>query len=234
MSEFSKDDSISNADLLLETAGRPPVIAPINSHPRGNTYGEWASKWWQWALGTPASVNPVLDTTGELCAEGQMGRVWFLAATFGGGSVERSCTVPKGTALFFPLINAFFGAFLNDPDEQRTEEFLRAQVECSKASLSVEINGKKVKNPLRYFEKSPLFDVQLPEDNVFGVGEDVVPELLLSPSVDAGYYLFLHPLSPGEHTIKWEAKWEVSQSHSCPFEGSEQGATYHITVKKKP
>ena len=182
--------------------------------------------WWQWALETPASVNPVLDTTGEHCAEGQTGRVWFLAGTFGNGTVERSCTVPTGTALFFPLINAFYGAFLNDPPETRTEEFLRAQVvTCHNFVLLAEINGVAVNNPLQYFEQSPLFDVQLPEDNVFGLGEDVIPELLLSPSVDAGYYLFLWPLPPGEHIIHWGA------SQSCPFGDFTQEVTYHLTVR---
>lgn len=203
----------------------PPSIAPIQSHPHGHTYSAWAAAWWQWALETPTSVNPVLDTTGEHCAEGQTGRVWFLAGTFGNDTVERSCTVPTGTALFFPLINAFYGAFLNDPPETRTEEFLRAQVMCDNVVLLAEINGVAVNNPLQYFEQSPLFDVQLPEDNVFGVGEDVVPELLLSPSVDAGYYLFLRPLPPSTYTVHWVA------SQSCPFGDFAQEVTYHLTVR---
>jgi hypothetical protein len=203
----------------------PPSIAPIQSHPHGRTYRAWAAAWWQWALETPASVNPVLDTTGEHCAEGQRGRVWFLAGTFGNDTVERSCTVPTGTALFFPLITAFYGAFLNDPPETRTEEFLRAQVACNHVVLSAEIDDVAVNNPLQYFEQSPLFDVQLPEDNVFDVGEDVVPELLLSPSVDAGYYLFLRPLPPGEYTIHWVA------SQSCPIGDFAQEVTYHLTVQ---
>jgi hypothetical protein len=124
-----------------------------------------------------------------------------------------------------PAHYAFFGAFLSDPPEQRTEEFLRAQVTCDNVVLLAEIDGTEVNNPLQYFEESPLFDVQLPEDNVFGVGEDVIPELLLSPSVDAGYYLFLRPLPPGEHTIHWEA------SQSCPFGNFAQEVMYHITVK---
>ena len=203
-----------------------PSIAPIQSYPYGQTYSAWAAVWWQWALETPASVSPLLDLTGAHCAEGQTGRVWFLAGVFGGnGTVKRSCTVPTGTALFFPFVNAFYGAFLNDPPEQRTEAFLRAQVACHDAVLSAEIDGVAVKNPLQYFEQSPLFDVQLPEDNVFGLGEDVVPELLLSPFVDAGYYLFLWPLPPGEHTIHWVA------SLSCPFGDSAQEVTYHITVR---
>lgn len=210
----------------------PPSIAPIQSHPHGKTYSQWAAAWWEWALETPASVNPVLDTTGEHCAEGQKGHVWFLAgSTFSGGTVERSCTIPTGTALFFPLINAFYGAFLNDPPETTTEAFLRARVACTNVVLSAEIDGTPVSNPLQYFEQSPLFDVQLPEDNVFGVSEDDVPELLLSPSVDAGYYLFLTPLPPGEHTIHWTASQEcpfVPGEELIPFE---QDTTYHITVR---
>ena len=202
-----------------------PRIAPIQSHPHGNTYGEWAAEWWQWALETPASVNPVLDMTGEFCAEGQRGHVWFLAGTFGYGEVERECTVPSGTSLFFPLINSFYGAFLNDSPETRTEEYIRQEVHCeTPTELVAEIDGVEVKNPFQYVEQSPLFDVQLPEDNIFGVDESLVPQLLLSPSVDEGFYLFLPPLPPGEHVIHWSASW------SCPYGDFTEDATYNLTV----
>ncbi len=209
-----------------------PGIAPIQSHPHGHTYGEWAARWWQWALGLPVTGHPVLDLTGEHCAQGQTGRVWFLAGTFGGQlfpepvPVERQCTVPNGTALFFPLISSFVGAFLNDPPEARTEAFLRAQIACVNAELSAEIDGVPVQNPLQYFEKSPLFDVHLPPDNIFGLGEDVIPELRLSPSVDQGFYLFVRPQPPGEHTLRWRAFWV------CPFPpfDFEENVTYHLTV----
>lgn len=204
-----------------------PRIATIQSHPYGKTYGEWAAEWWQWALGTPASVNPVLDETGEFCAEGQEGHVWFLAGSFGVGGFERECTVPSGTSLFFPLINSFYGAFLNDPPETRTEEYIRDQAHCeTPTELFAEIDGVQVKNPLQYFEKSPVFDVQLPEDNIFGVGEEVIPELLLSPSVDEGYYLFLRPLPPGRHNIYWKATWFCP---SISVDVSEE-VTYELTV----
>src|SRR5439155_1670768 len=104
---------------------------------------------------------------------------------FESGSVVRSCTIPMGTALFFPLINAFYGAFLTDAPETRTEEFLRAQMQCQNVVLRADIDGIAVTNPLQYFEQSLLFDVQLPEDKVLGVSEDDIPALLLSPSVPA-------------------------------------------------
>jgi hypothetical protein len=70
-----------------------------------------------------------------------------------------------------------------------------------------------------------LFAVQLPEDNVFGVGPDLVPLLRLDPAVDAGFYLFFFPLPPGPHEIHWEAS-----SATCQPE-ARQDITYHLIVE---
>jgi hypothetical protein len=148
--------------------------------------------------------------------------VWFLAGLFSASAVMRTCTIPTGTALFVPLANAFYGAFLTDPPEQRTEAFVRSQVSCIEdATVSAEIDGVAVPNPQQYLERSPLFSVQLPPNNVFGVDETVVPELRLEPSVDEGFYLFLEPLPPGPHTIHFHAEGGCA----VPLE-----VTYHLTV----
>lgn len=222
--------SFPSQPVFAESSSQKDVsgIAPIQSHPHGKTYSEWAATWWQWALQTPASVNPLLDK-GE-CSVGQSGKVWFIGGTFTGSGdlIERNCTIPPGTALFFPLINAGYFAFLNDPPAQRTESYLRAQVACDAPTLlEANIDGAPVSNPAQYFEKSPLFDVQLPKDNVLGLKESDAPQLLLSPSVDQGYYLFLNPLPPGNHTIQWKAKI------TCPVATTyEQNNTYTITVRR--
>jgi hypothetical protein len=64
--------------------------------------------------------------------------------------------------------------------------------------------------------------VQLPPGNLFGVDETVVPELVLSPSAEQGYYLFVRPLSPGAHTIRWDASGCVPEA--------EQHITYHLKI----
>jgi hypothetical protein len=204
-------------------------IAPIYSHPYGQTYGEWAADFWQVALETPASVSPIdVNDRGENCDQGDMGNVWFLFGSLAPASVERSCEIPVGTALFFPLVAVFYGAFLNDPPEQRTDAFIRQQVECAKdaaSTLQFTLNGESVPGLDRFFKPSEFFyDVQLPEDNILGVTEDVVPELKLSPSVDAGFYLLLRPLPPGSYTLHWEGS-----SAACPFPVA-QDVTYHLTI----
>ena len=65
--------------------------------------GDWSAEWWQWVLGIPQATNPQLDTTGEFCDVNQPASpFWFLAGTFG-GDAARSCTIPAGKLLFFPL-----------------------------------------------------------------------------------------------------------------------------------
>ena len=64
----------------------------------------------------------------------------------------------------------------------------------------MKIDGTTVRNPKQYVERSPLFKVTLPRDNQLGLDP-----MLLSPSVDEGYYLFLEPLRAGTHSINWRA-----------------------------
>jgi hypothetical protein len=210
-------------------------IAGIHTKPEGQTYGRWAAEWWQWALGIPADVNPLTDTTGEHCAQRQVDEVWFLAGSIV-GPVVRTCEVPAGKSLFFPLINNFFGAELDDLPEKRTEEFVREAASCAEpVEIFVEIDGFKVPKPTRFFtgpsgSQSPFFNVQLPPKNLFGAvpdppgsaDEPFVPELVLTPSAEQGYYLFVRPLSRGTHTIRWTAS-------GCTPGGS-QDITYHLKV----
>ena len=204
--------------LTAPVASAAPRVAPIASQPSGASYAEWGARWWQWALETPSSTNPL---AGADCSGGQDGHVWYLAGVLFGGQVERTCTLPPGTALFFPVINRAYFAFLNDPAAERTEEFVRSHAVCEASSVSAMIDGAPVANAESYYvtaEDSPLFDVQLPADNVLGLTEAQAHQLLLSPSAHEGYYLFVHPLRPGTHTIEWRASGCGNQDVSYTIE----------------
>ncbi len=85
---------------LAQSNGNPnPGVLPINSNAFGGTYAEWAAAYWQWALSFPLAVNPLFDETGEFQAQGQSGKVWFLAGSTGGRRTwVRQCNVPTGKA----------------------------------------------------------------------------------------------------------------------------------------
>jgi len=79
------------------------------------------------------------------------------------------------------------------------------------------VDGVALANPKSYLEKSPLFSLTLPANNVFGV-----PAQTLSPSVDEGYYGFVEPLTPGAHTV------HIASSSGC---GATQDITYTLNVQ---
>ena len=212
---------------------RAPVFGP-HAHPYGQSYGEWGADWWTWALTQPADVNPMLDTTGENCAQGQRGRVWFLAGTFFGDppAVSRTCTVPRGKALLFPVLNGFSGATKGDPENEKTEAFHRNRVVSQMRAVSglhATIDGVAVRHiKARYFEQSPIFKVVLPDNNLFDLNRDCLPASVeagceVFPTVDAGYYLMVKPLRRGRHTIAFGG----SGTQPAPFTVD---ATYKITV----
>jgi len=77
----------------------------------GKTYSEWAAAWQEWSLSIPASKHPLFNngdcSTGQKGIDGKMGPVFFLGGGYAGpsGAVKRTCTVPAGKALFFPIVN---------------------------------------------------------------------------------------------------------------------------------
>ncbi len=157
--------------------------------------------------------------------------VVFLAGLFGEGNVK-AITIPAGTPLFFPIVNAECSVFEPPPFHGDDEAELRAcantHIDNTSAVFAV-IDGKPVNNLAAYRVQSPLFVWgPLPEGNIFQFFGLDAPAGTTSDAVDAGFYLMLAPLSVGTHEI-----------HSGGTFGGDLGGeidtTYIITVvPKKP
>lgn len=209
-----------NLALAEGDEGNPRVLPP-NSHPHGKTYSQWSAAWWQWAVSVPADVNPVVDETGAFASQGQSGSVWFLAGVFNStGTAERTVTIPPGKALFFPIVN--FVWISTVPTDPTTADTIRPLVEPAvdaATDLACEIDGVAIKNLGQYRTESPLFNVTVPANNIFGLDPGTY-----GPSMDEGYYLMLAPLNAGQHTIHFHG--------SLPTLPFTLDITYHITVGK--
>ena len=220
--------SLPISALAGSAGGGNTAVIPPQARVQGLTSAEWSARWWQWVLAIPADQNPTLDSTGEDCAVGQSGPVWFLAGT-PGGSATRTCTVPPGTFLFFPIVNAEFDYPCPDPTfqpapGQSLEAFLTEQVRALVDLVSdvrLEVDGRavtklddfRVTSSLFYFTGDPSLTAVL-DSCITGSSQ---------PAVSDGYWVMLPPLSRGTHTIQFGGKF-------LPI-GFETEATYTLNVQ---
>ncbi len=204
-----------------QSGGNPGVIPP-NARPYGLTYAQWSAKWFQWGLSLPVAGHPFNGCPSPPDA-GQSGPVWFLA----GGPTECAITVPVGKAVFFPLVTAecsdLEGLGGTEADQRACANFFADHIVVS--SLFCEIDGVPVNNLARYRFASPQFNFTAPTPWVFGAVGGT------GTSVGDGYYLMLHPLSKGDHTIRFGGAFHFSVAEGDPFDldfGID--TTYHLTI----
>lgn len=203
-----------------------PAVLPTQSSAYGKTYGEWSGAFWRWVFSQPLAGHPLLDETGEDAANGQSGKVWFLAGTFGGGAT-REVIVPVGKALFIAVLTTCYVNVpeLGDPEwspeQWKTVSAINASF-IDGAEVSCKIDGVEVANLAGYRQRTPLgneYMCTMPEGNLFD--SFGLPAGTYGPAIDDGIYLLLAPLSRGKHTIRFSGS-------SGNFTSA---VTYNITVK---
>jgi len=190
--------------------------------PYGRTYGQWTVSWWKWFLSTPKSVNPVLDYTGLHASINQPSEdVWFLGGKLGDESQRvptRSCVIPYGRSVLIPVINCEANP-LEYPELINIQELINhvRNDENTIVKNDCIVNDVKLL-PQRVRSDPVIFDMNIPEENVVNVkggGSTVV-------SGD-GYWVFLKPLSLGEHYISFSGACESGRLIS--------GANYNVVVQ---
>ena len=217
--------------VRVDAAGGDAVMPP-QSHAFGKSLGEWTAAWWQWILPKQNAQNPVLDPTGALCGQGQSGKVWFLVGSPGNDpnnpndTTVRSCTIPTGVAILIPIITGECSTIEAPPFFGQTDPQLRACADAlldgvDLASVKATVDGVSVPALRNQRVQSPPFDFTIPpENNYLGVSGKTGGR-----SVSDGFWLLLHPLSPGQHTIHVEAM--VTSGDAAGFT---QRITYNLTV----
>jgi hypothetical protein len=181
---------------------------PANSRAFGLFYGDWSARWWQWAFSMPISEHPLFGTAD--CSAGQSGRVWFLG---GGPSPRPACVVPRGVALFLPIINAecsnLEGNGNTDAELRSCAKSLADLISTDPDKLYATLDGIRIVGLKHLRVQSPLCAFgPLPPDNFvqYFCGESCAPAGSTGISVSDGYYLLLPPLPPGSHTLHFHGE----------------------------
>ncbi|GHH06093.1 signal protein [Streptomyces lanatus] len=136
------------------------------------------SRWWTWASSEPEGTNPVADEDGSECARNQPQDVWFLAGTFG-TQAKRTCSVPDGVPVAFPLVN-----LIGSPAD--CTDFMSA------AKGSAVLDGKPVDSET---VRGETITVRGVADNPLTGTDGRVS------ATGCGLWVQLSPLRPGKHTL---------------------------------
>lgn len=207
------DDSPANPDASVDAAPVAPAFAP-DEMPYGSTLGQWAARWWTWALELPSAGHPI---TGGPCDTGQAGDVFFLAGNFGGVE-SRTCTVPPGKAVMFPILNSLCRP-APELDGCATPSSLEDLQACAggifdfgaNRTLRVTLDGVDIADPESYRANTGVFSWPPP---AFAEGDGLLPGLGAIPAnacgipegdrfgLGDGYWMVLRPLTPGPHTLR--------------------------------
>lgn len=169
---------------------------PLDSKPYGKNYSEWETKLVQWWQYIPEDASPYVDQTGQNCAIGQHGPVWFLIDT-GGGSAVRQCTIPAGKAILVKL----FGSECDHSASPalNTESQLRecAMNEDNGGVVEADLDGTNLQVSDKNRTQTGIVNFTLPDNNIWGAppGPD--------QSVADAWFIFLKPLSPGKHYLHY-------------------------------
>jgi hypothetical protein len=167
------------------------------------TYRALSAAWrdWQHGIIDLTGLSPFSDDpTGALNQLNQSGKFYHLAGAPADpdNPVVRTCTIPTGKFIHFPIINiAWITTSQDDADDISDPDFfdfvdglLNDSMTAEETTLSVEIDGRELGNLHDYFVQSPIFG--LPYYGSLDEG---------FLNFDYGYYILLAPLSAGDHTI---------------------------------
>jgi hypothetical protein len=213
-----------SSSLPTDAAGRGQPLDPTRGH-YGTSYQELAGDWWNWAVQFPLATNPIVENGRVDCSRGQSGKIWFLAGNFGGAAGEpnpsdRTCVIPQGKALFFPIANSLFWV---PEDGDDVDEVRRIANDATNAisELEVSLDGRALTDLFSYRAQSPPGGFALrfgPLLADFGFPAQPDPR---QPAVADGYWILLAPLRKGVHEL-----------HIRNSDGADLNieVTYHLTV----
>jgi hypothetical protein len=217
------------AALAGSGPARGPHVIPPTRTIAGKTYSQWSAIWWRRALSIPKARNPFLQKGRANCGIGR-DDVRFLFGTFATtttssgdivGKARRRCTIPRGTRLFLPTLNAECStAEGNGKTTAKLRACARALIDpVRRRDLRLIVDGVRLRS---FRVGSPLFRVRLPRHNVLGVRAQK------TKAVANGFWAMLAPLPRGRHRVTFGGSVAISPTATFTTR-----VTYRLRVSRE-
>ncbi len=231
--EFCKSDN--RKDNGYDVSDKNLQIFPANK------VAELGDRWWQWivSLNNITDQNPFTETGQAGCDVGLQddGRLLFLVGSpsdppLSGIFPVHDCKIKEGTSILFPILNVFCAAFETNPPQNESQTRKCAnEAQDRSFDLQLEIDGKEIQNLERQYRvDSPPGGFEF--TSVPGNPANAI--VGSSIGVSDGVWILLKHLPPGEHTITFSGKLDLTGL--IPVEGEiivDAGATYNLNVIPK-
>ena len=185
--------------------------------PYNQTFNKWVEEWFNWflSIGDINGGHPRNSYSPEKCSWNQTsGPVWNLADGADRANVDqpeiRECKVPAGKALLVQIV----GSNCSTVEGYKNEQELRncAVWILDRAIISASIDGTEIMNTIKnptdkdkFYIKPFDTNVTYAPHNIYGYKPGTYP------GMEAGYFLFVKPLKPGNHQIEFK---EIDEN--CP------------------
>lgn len=215
-----------------ESSSQPKIFLP-GSSPYGIPFKQWVGKWWQWYVSVPKTESPNHpDYPNHIakvnCAirQNASSPIFFLFTPLvDEPSPDRTCDVPKDKAILLPIISGE----ADNGDPEQADKSDQGMSQTAKAgndygAISIKLDNTKLnfnEDP-KFRAMSDFFNITLPEHNLWEEKEK--PGTY--KGITEGYFLLLNPLTPGNHTLYYEAATNPPNPNVYA-----QAVTYHLNVK---
>jgi hypothetical protein len=177
------------------------------------------ASWWNWVVSTSPSPLEGSYDGGQRCDGSFVRGAFFLAGTTASEPVERTCTVPAGKPILFPVVNALCSEGFDPPDPRPfwvcAKSLLDSALEGD-SEVFARVDGEAVE--IRRI--AGHFAWRIPsDDNLFAIPAGRYD------AAGNGLWVYLpHGLRPGQHTIHFGGSF---------FDGGFlQDITYHLRVQR--
>ncbi len=193
--------SVLIAALVFMTVSNPtaqgaanPAVLPPTARVQGMSLGQWAAEFLRIFYEIPAAQHPALGYPWPNCYLERIGNVGLGVSYFNSGSSD--CQMPVGMVLYVPVVGGECSTAELPPFYGANYEELRACIlKFVFVNVQASVDGTPVRNIEAYAPLTPLYQLDLPDGNVWGAPAGTYF------SVGHQYGFLLAPLSPGKHTI---------------------------------
>jgi len=208
--------------------------------PFGITQEDWIARWWNWSF--PIGIDPETNNWAGLkengCLMNMENSMVMLVDTAAGGKWTQQCKISQSDGILIPIWTGECNKAEKDCQTYSFEQLKKAARGYDLGKIKGEVKVDNI--PIAKLDvvdyttniKENVSEVYTKEFNatIPEAGHIPTEKSGIFPAAAHGWFVFLKPLAPGNHTVYYQNNVEPT-SLSGPGNLNEAQITYHLKVE---